>query len=193
MIEPPDSLLTAVFPWVEGEQLALSERWRRFGRRGEDFALDQFLLLLLVLRRVLLQDSAVIYTMNPMLQVFQYPPFNTELFRSFAATSSQIIAHAEQDSREQLSALSERAEALFRGIVQLNTLVHQRDHEIQMNKMNKLCGSFVTFSNNLVASMGATQRKKFMSTGMIYFVFHYSSLLSFSQPSTCFLCPSCHH
>ena len=94
------------------------------------------------------------------------------MFRAFALSSTTVIAQAEQETRIQLSGLSDRVAASFRGIIQTTNLSQHRDHDHQMTKMNEITATMSSFTNNLIASMSETQRKRFFATSMcIYHVF----------------------
>jgi hypothetical protein len=97
-LEPPTELLQQIFPWVESELAALNAR-AQDNRCSKDIALRQFLKLLLWLRTVLLQDGAVLYSLYPHSRLYSYRPFNTKLFREFAARSVAIVEHAESEAR----------------------------------------------------------------------------------------------
>ncbi|GBE87699.1 hypothetical protein SCP_1103760 [Sparassis crispa] len=63
MLEPPQEVLSQLFPWVEWEQAALEER-ARADTRAQDLSLHQFLRVLIWFRRVLLQDAAILCSME---------------------------------------------------------------------------------------------------------------------------------
>ena len=77
--EPPPELLAGIFPWVEDERAALDARQRE-NRRNKDIALEQFLGLLVWLRRVLVQDLAVLSSQYPGCAILKYAPFNALIF-----------------------------------------------------------------------------------------------------------------
>src|SRR6266404_8120268 len=64
-LEPPAELISQIFPWVEAEH--------RLGCPAQDITLRQFLHLLVWLRRVLLQDVAMLFSQKPACPVFQFP------------------------------------------------------------------------------------------------------------------------
>lgn len=66
---------------------------------------------------------ALLFTLHPGITAFCYPSFNSEAFHLFAATSTQIIAKAEQDACKQLFALSEHAETSFCGVIKTNITI----------------------------------------------------------------------
>ena len=96
-LEPPGDLLRQLFPWVEGQQAALSTRSQ--DARCKDIALRQFLSVLVWFRVVILQDAAVLYSQHPHLSFFTFRPFNSPAFHDFAASSAATIAHAESKAR----------------------------------------------------------------------------------------------
>lgn len=114
-LEPSSELLTSIFPWVEQEQLALQRR-ANSNPMAKDIALKGFLGLLLWLRRVLIQDCAVLYSQYPNCAMFRFAPFNTLSFRAFAQTSAGVIARAEEEARRALQNLPEHVAATFRGL-----------------------------------------------------------------------------
>lgn len=105
--DPPPELLRQIYPWIEKEYADFRERRQKLGRIAQDPALQFFLDLLLELRRVLLQDAAILYTRYPGTPIFQHSPLNTQLFRDFAASSIEILAAAEREAQQQLSQLPE--------------------------------------------------------------------------------------
>ena len=110
--EPSSELL---FLWVELEQAALHAR-QSSGVKSSDIALKQFLLLLVWLRRVLLQDCAVLYSKYPSCGMFCYAPFNTPTFREFASTSAAVICRAEEDAHHVLKNLPDNVVTSFCGL-----------------------------------------------------------------------------
>ncbi len=69
---PPPELLISIFPWVEEEELALADRIVQFGKVAKDEALSYFLALLKYLRKVLIQDAAVLCSVYPSLPILYY-------------------------------------------------------------------------------------------------------------------------
>jgi hypothetical protein len=96
---------------------------------AKDIALTQFLALLQWLRRVLLQDAALLYTCNPLCAVLRYPPFNTPLFQAFAATSSDIIASAEEESCLALQNLPAHLMSSVRGLLTGIAMEKEKERE----------------------------------------------------------------
>nr|GAT42467.1 predicted protein [Mycena chlorophos] len=95
-LEPPQSVVNAIFPWAESSLEELAERVAS-NSRARDIALHQFLHLLIWLRSVLVQDAALLYTMFPDSPIFGYPPFNSAEFRTFAALSVEHLEKAERE------------------------------------------------------------------------------------------------
>jgi hypothetical protein len=139
----------SIFPWVEVEQAALHAR-QAGDVRSSDIALRQFLRLLLWLRRVLLQDCAVLYSKYPSCGMFRYAPFNTFTFRDFATNSSAVIARAEEDARYALQNLPDNIVTSFRGLATDIKMDQQAQRiksdarwqaiESQMNEMSSTLG-----------------------------------------------------
>ncbi len=103
-----------------------------------DFALKHFLELLLWFRCVLLQDAAVLSVSYPGLPIFQYAPFNTPAFHTFAKTSTAVMAQAEEDARLALHNLPENVAHSFRGMIAGVTLEQQRLYAMQNLKIAHL-------------------------------------------------------
>jgi hypothetical protein len=125
--DPPQELLDVVFPWVEGEQAALRAREKQ-NHYARDIALKQFLRLLLWLRRVLLQDAALLFVNNPHADMFKYAPFNTPSFRQFALGSTAAIDAAEEQARVTLLNLPQEMAHSMHSVVANNSLEMQRLH-----------------------------------------------------------------
>ena len=145
LLEPPAELLTAIFPWIENEQAALDLRVCQIGRRAADYALRNFLRLLLWFRRVLLQDAAIIYHSCPGCHIFGFAPFNTPVFKQFSATAPATIIDAEQAASVALQNLPEHVVRSVRGIVtDVNMSQRQQNEEMQelkstvMSEMNSI-------------------------------------------------------
>ncbi|KAF8513221.1 hypothetical protein JB92DRAFT_2830471 [Gautieria morchelliformis] len=74
-LEPPKEIVGGIFPWVEEEMEALHNR-RDAHEECRDFALDRFLALLGFMRKILVQDLAVLFQNAPDSHIFSYEPFN---------------------------------------------------------------------------------------------------------------------
>jgi hypothetical protein len=110
------------------------------GRTGRDIALKQFLNLLVWLRRVLIQDAAVLFAQRPDCALFQFPLFRNTQFRDFAALSTIIIARAEEDARtniQNLPAHYARAVQGFMVSVRLTQEAAQEEHNRRMDIMQE--------------------------------------------------------
>ena len=136
---PPPELVGSIFPWIEEKQTALKERIARLGRVAKDEALFYFLALLKHLRTVLLQDAAVLSLKYPGIPLFQFPPFNSEAFKSFSASSTQIIEIAESEARENLKNLPQQYAMSIQGFMK-TALLKQELHQMRLEKSNSsLC------------------------------------------------------
>lgn len=104
-----------VFPWVEEEQDRLAQQ-QASSSKSADIALKQFLRLLVWLRRILLQDCAILFAKYPSCAMFRFPPFNSPTFHKFAASALSVVDQAEEEVRHALQNLPEHVAATFRGL-----------------------------------------------------------------------------
>lgn len=128
--EPPSEIVRAIFPWIEDEQASLKERRASIGKSATDSTLANFLELLARMRRIILQDAAVLMSKYPDCPLFKFAPFDHPQFLAFASSSIPILEHAEQDSRHQLSKIPENMATSLQGIITTNNIQHaqaQRD------------------------------------------------------------------
>ena len=111
-------LLETIFPWVEEEQKAYEERCVEHGRKATNYALKHFLDVLVWFRSVILQDSAVLFSQYPNCALWNYAPFNTPEFKTFAQSSTDLLQRAEEEARLKLEQLPETVAASMRGVVE---------------------------------------------------------------------------
>ncbi|GBE80951.1 hypothetical protein SCP_0306740 [Sparassis crispa] len=137
VLDPPLSLKTAIFPWLEDQEHVMRAR-AEAEALAKDITLVQFFRVLTWFRHVLLQDMAILYSWNPSTLVFQYPPFNTATFRAFTADAATHIRVAEEQSRLAFQHLPERFVTSVKGIVTGLELAQQRDHELNDARWNAL-------------------------------------------------------
>jgi hypothetical protein len=136
---PPPELVGSIFPWIEEEETALKERIACLGKVAQDEALFYFLALLKHLRMVLLHDAAVLSSKYPGIPLFQFPPFDSEAFKSFSASSTQIIEIAESEARENLKNLPQQYATSIQGFMK-TALLKQESHQTHLEKSNSsLC------------------------------------------------------
>ncbi|KAJ7135159.1 hypothetical protein C8R46DRAFT_1362266 [Mycena filopes] len=105
---------------------------------AKDIALRQFLATLTWFRRVLIQDMAVIYTQTPHAPIFKTAPFNSTIFREFAAESTAAIHLAEEAARLAFQNLPEHLVASMRGVLATQNLGFERErhgYKMQMEAM----------------------------------------------------------
>jgi hypothetical protein len=121
LLDPPPELLSQIFPWIEDQQAALVDR-ERCNPLARDIALAQFLNLLIWLRTVILQDTAVLYCEYPRLPLFQYLPFNSAAFHAFANASTAILARAASDAEMALKSLPENLVSSMNGFLTRSTI-----------------------------------------------------------------------
>jgi hypothetical protein len=145
-----------VFPWVEQEQAALLAR-TQCNLLANDIALKQFLRLLVWLRRVLLQDAAILFTENPASPIFQFSIFKTPAFRGFAASSKAIISDAEEKCRMALDKLPDHLVRTLRGVLSDTRMEQQQEreaHRLQWSAMEERFTRFEGLVGVLVGSKG---------------------------------------
>lgn len=151
-----------MFPWVEQEQAALQLR-ADSDPRAKDIALKSFLGLLLWLRRVLLQDCAVLYSQYPNCAMFRFAPFNTLSFRTFAQTSAGVIARAEENARLALQNLPEHVAATFRGLatdIKLDQESQRVRSEARWTEMQDQLSTLTGLVGSMAGAKSAQRGKK---------------------------------
>lgn len=159
--EPPLELMQQVFPWIEEKQAALEAR-STANPNARDFALKQFLTLLKWLRRVLLQDVAVLSTSSyGTIPLFAFAPFNTAAFQTFASGSATVIQRAAEDARLQLQNLPDQFAHTFRGLLANHTLEQQRiitDQNRKIEDLTQIITNLVGLSEMQSASKKSQRR-----------------------------------
>ncbi|PBK65749.1 hypothetical protein ARMSODRAFT_978191 [Armillaria solidipes] len=126
-LEPPESLISALFPWVEEEQEKLQQRHMTHGHVADNFALDQFLSILIKFHIILLQDAAMLYVTHCTLALFNFHPFNISVFHEWADLSSAIVANAEAAACHQFLTLPDHYARSLRGM--MTTINMEQQHE----------------------------------------------------------------
>lgn len=76
---------------------------------------------------MLVQDAAVLYSKFPDYAIFQFAPFNTEVFHTFAANSSSRIERVEKEAQCAFHNLPEQMANSLRGILSGLALQQQQD------------------------------------------------------------------
>src|SRR6202021_632065 len=123
-VEPPAALCNELFPWVESEQAALAQRRDTIGPFAADMALHHFLQLLIFLRQVVMQDTAVLSLKYPECPIFRQSPFDSLAFRAFSATSAIVLETAEREGLARLSSLPQNVANSFRGLIPHQPVEH---------------------------------------------------------------------
>ena len=126
--DPPADLLSQVFPWIEEQQRALEER-SQADRLMQDIALRHFLELLVWLRRVLLQDAALLFGLYPTAPIFKYAPFCTLAFQTFASNASTVVRDVEKRARTAFENLPEHLVGSLRGATTSLFMEQKRQHD----------------------------------------------------------------
>ncbi|GBE83165.1 hypothetical protein SCP_0502120 [Sparassis crispa] len=136
-LEPPSELLAQVFLWIEQKQAAL-ETCIQDNPLAQDYALCHFLRLMLWLHRVLLQDTAILCTMQPSAPVFAFAPFNTPTFHTFASQAMPAIWEAEEQARVAYQNLPEHLIRSLRGATTNVLMEQKRQHEESNRQMSDM-------------------------------------------------------
>ncbi|PPQ75576.1 hypothetical protein CVT24_013264 [Panaeolus cyanescens] len=162
---PPTTLTQQIFPWIEAEerayvyrQIALAKPTNR--RAGQDQALRYLINLLLHLRRVLIQDCAVLYTENPTAPIFKFAPFNSDEFHTFASASAQVIHNANEHQRQYLENLPTHIADNLRGSLESNRvqlLEHQRRIEESNQNLSGAVGSLCNLVHTTIQVVTAKE------------------------------------
>jgi len=126
-----------IFPWIEEEEEQLKER-QHANPKAIDLALQSFLEFLRCLRRVLLQDLAVIHSEAPSCNIYAYHPFNTPSFHKFAAEAPSRIAEAERKTQLILKDLPERYIGVIQSMVRSNEASQEELKSILLGRIQYL-------------------------------------------------------
>ncbi|KAF5370934.1 hypothetical protein D9615_009780 [Tricholomella constricta] len=163
-LEPPDDLCSTLFPWAESELVALDEHIRILGNIATDVTLRSFLNFLQILRRIILQDAAVLFAEFPDCPLWRQAPFNRTEFREFASTASVIIHCAEEEARHRLKYLPESIAASFRGMVMTSKMHQEQTREEICDDNARLSKKLQNIEERLgvilETSKGPKQRKR---------------------------------
>lgn len=138
-IDPPDEVAKQVFPWIEQEQRALLEREQE-NHFARDIALRQYLTTMVWLRRVLIQDAAVLFTQNLLAVIFTHGPFRSQSFRDFAAASTAAIDAAKETARLAFQNLPQHLVASMQGLLATQQLSFERERQNYQAEMLALRG-----------------------------------------------------
>ncbi|KAF5310859.1 hypothetical protein D9619_007855 [Psilocybe cf. subviscida] len=91
-LKPPTVLLKSIFPWIEQERRAYSQRLESQGAAiATDLTLCRFLDTLTWLRTVILQDAVVFYIKYPDSHIFKLPLFDCLEFRKYAKAAQASL------------------------------------------------------------------------------------------------------
>ncbi|KAK7008468.1 hypothetical protein R3P38DRAFT_3210716 [Favolaschia claudopus] len=162
-LQPPAAVLALIFPWVEDELKKLDAR-EAANRMARDIALRHFLGLLIWLRTVIVQDAAVLYTRHPSAAIFQYPPFNSSTFRSFAAQSASAIAKAEKDVALALESLPQNIANTFTAAMSRLAIDQEIERQANQTYQDDL-KSQLTVLQDLIEHNGSRTKKKRKTDG----------------------------
>ncbi|KAF8421336.1 hypothetical protein L210DRAFT_2221116 [Boletus edulis BED1] len=108
---------------------------------------------------VLLQDGAILYSRHPELPVFQFHPFNTPQFRTFANQSVQQVASAEEASRLAFQNLPQHLVVSLQGIV-TNLSLEQQAQRAENAALRLEVQQHIATQDTLLAELAAGRRAK---------------------------------
>jgi hypothetical protein len=157
--DPPETVSSQIFPWIEQEQEALLKR-EHGNRFAKDIALRQFLNTLAWFRRILIQDMAVLFTQNPHAPIFKVAPFDSPVFREFASNSAAAIHAAEETARLAFQNLPEHLVASMRGALAMQNLAFERERQTYQGQMQTMQSQLGDMHNLLQVVAGSKRTKK---------------------------------
>lgn len=160
--EPPRSLTDELFPFAESALDRLHHRRKEFGTLADDFALDQFCKLLIGLRRIIIQDAAVLYAIYPTCPLFKQAPFNTPVFIAFAQSAIRNIRDAEEKARHRLALLPEQVAASIQGLHMTTSMEMERERLERSRQHLELMAALKESQKSipLVPATGRQSRKR---------------------------------
>ena len=126
-------MVRAVFPFIEEERDALQARQAK-GAQYNDAAARNFLHALEVLRPVVVVDLALLYDEMPDHLIYQYPPFNSADFLSFAQGAPDRLAAAKLANEENLNLVSDKLAVSIRNYFEKRE-IREREQEHRMHTM----------------------------------------------------------
>lgn len=145
--------MAKVFPWIEEEMASLADRISVHGKNGHDDALDSFLKLLQFLRRVLLQDAAVLCLKSSDSIIFTFPPFNTSEFNAFALDMRRAIELADLSARQKSDNLPGKLGEALKGNAAVSLIRQEQTRVTLENMQRSMQESFTNFSGMLEDGM----------------------------------------
>ncbi|CAN6611856.1 hypothetical protein TRVA0_005S00122 [Trichomonascus vanleenenianus] len=134
-VEPPDELKKLIFPGVD-ELLVKQKEKNKGPEHQRDLAAEQFLKLLIELRRVILQDAAILIPLHPNRQIWKHKAFKHPSFGPFA----EAVREAHYDTSLAHLPETERLKAVMPEIVAQFQHVHEHNamHNSQMRNMSQV-------------------------------------------------------
>ncbi|KAJ7861022.1 hypothetical protein B0H14DRAFT_3445749 [Mycena olivaceomarginata] len=142
-------------------------------------------------RRVLIQDMAVLFTLNPHAPIFKFAPFNSTPFRQFAATSTAAIDAAEETARLAFQNLPQHLVASLHGALATQNLAFERERQTYQAQMSAMQGQ-MSQMQSLIELMAGSKRVKNSHdiTDSFPAESTYLSNSSFTMPSPALSVPS---
>jgi hypothetical protein len=142
--------------------VSYDERVEAHGNKAVDYMLRHFLELLQLLRRVILQDAAVLYSKYPNYPIWDYPPFDSTIFRNFVADSNSLLIQAEADCKQQLESLPQTVATSMSGILEKNIMERHWERE-QKNKNHEEMKARLDYMEAMILDSKKSKRPRFMT------------------------------
>jgi len=138
----------------------LQNRTQTLGGKAKDFALLHFLNLLISLRRIILQDAAILQAKYPNLSIWQYEPFNTSTFVSFSCSAQDTVARAEADVRGMIGELPEAYAQSLRGVLTTVSIKSSQEQEMYRQSCDALHARVGIMQTAVVSALGGSKAKR---------------------------------
>ena len=133
------------------------------GNKAVDYMLRHFLELLKLLRKVILQDAAVLYSKYPNFPIWDFAPFNSTIFRNFAAESDSLLIQAEADCKRQLESLPQTVATSMNGILE-KIIMERRCEREQKNKNHEEMKARLDYMEAMILDRKKSKRPRFMNS-----------------------------
>jgi hypothetical protein len=154
LFEPPSSLQSKIWPWIEEwearfDARARRQRWEQGGLDDDDLAGDGFLKLMRYLRAVLLQDLAILQPQFPELPFFRHQPFYGPDWDTYAVS----VQTAVRETPDPPSLLLQRA------LPELCTILENMRANLLASHQRTSQWLFTQLANRLASQEDRTARK----------------------------------
>jgi hypothetical protein len=139
---------------------------------ARDIALRQLFKLLVWFQMVILQDGAILYKKHPNSPLFNYPPFNSLVFRQFATASVSRLAEIEAEAGLALKNLPQNLVRGFQGAIAGVSLAQRAERDETRGYIERLEGQIQLLTQQFMGqTMGkgkGSSRKAQMTPGKFF-------------------------